>query len=115
MTRAQELSPSEKALSADLQRCPAQNADKCHTAALQQFDAGLRKEFPTPGAAYWGKALAALKRHGVQLGAGIRSAEKQAAASGNAASNQSLMAACRNAGGTFAECYYWVMVLRGGR
>lgn len=117
VARAQELSPNEKTLSADLQRCPAQNAERCQIAALQQFDAGLRREFPTPNAAYWSKAVGVLKRHSRELDAGIRAAEKQATtgASGNAASAGSKMQACLAAGGTFAQCYYWVVVLSGDR
>ena len=36
--RTQELSAAEKTLSAELRRCPAQNAKRCHVTALQQFD-----------------------------------------------------------------------------
>jgi hypothetical protein len=115
--RGQELSPAEKTLSAELQRCPAQKAERCHAAALQQFDTSLRRESATPDAAYWRKALTALKRHSPQLDAEIRAAGKSAppGATGNAASSGGKMQACMNAGGTFAECYYWVVVLGGGR
>lgn len=115
--RTQELSPAEKTLSTELRRCPAQNAERCHVTALQQFDTSLRRELPTPGAAYWGKVLAVLKRHASQLNAELRAAEKSAppAATGNAASNVSKLEDCINAGGTRAECMYWIVVLGGGR
>ncbi len=115
--RTQELSPAEKTLSADLGRCQAQNAQRCHVAALQQFDTSLRREFPTPGAAYWKKALAVLKRHSSQLDGEIRAAEKSTApgATGNAASSEGRVDACMKAGGTLAECMYWIVVLGGGR
>jgi hypothetical protein len=115
--RTQELSPAEKTLSAELRQCPAQDADRCHVTALQQFDTSLRREFPAADAAYWRKALAALKRHTSQLEAEIRKAEKGAApaATSNAASGASRLDACINAGGTRAECTYWIVVLGGGR
>ena len=113
----QELSAAEKSVAAELKRCPAQNAEKCHSTALQQFETSLRREFSTPGAAYWTKVLGALKRHSVDLDADIRAAEKRAptGATGNAASGASTLEACLNAGGTRAQCYYWVIVLGGGR
>jgi hypothetical protein len=115
--RSQELTPAEKTLSAELQRCPAQKAERCHVVALQQFDTGLRGESKTPDAAYWRKALTVLKRHSAQLDAEIRAAAKSAppSATGNAASGGGKMQSCMNAGGTFAECYYWIVVLGGGR
>ena len=115
--RGQELSQVEKTLSAELQRCPAQNAERCHAAALQQFETSLRRESATPGAAYWGKVLTVLKRHSPQLDAEIRAAGKSAApaATGNAASSASKLDACIRAGGTRAECMYWIVVLGGGR
>ena len=114
--RTQELSPAEKTLSAELRRCPAQNAERCHVTALQQFDTSLRRELPT-AAAYWRKALAALKRHSSQLEVEIRAAEKCAApaATGSAASSVGKLEECIKAGGTRAECLYWIVVLGGGR
>ncbi len=108
---AQELSVGEKTLSADLQRCPPQNAETCHKAALQQFDAGLRRDFPTPNAAYWGRVFATLKRHSKQLDAEMQAAAKQK----SGASPRDKLDACLKAGGTFAQCYYWIVVLEGGR
>lgn len=115
--RAQELSPAEKTLSAELRRCPAENAERCHVTALQQFDTSLRRELPASDAAYWRKALAVLKRHSSQLEAEIRTAGKGAApaATGNAASSASKLDDCIKAGGTRAECWYWIVVLSGGR
>jgi hypothetical protein len=115
--RGQELSSAEKTLSAELQRCPAQKAERCHAAALQQFETSLRRESATPGAAYWGKVLTVLKRHSPQLDAEIRAAEKSApsGATGSAASSASKLDACIRAGGTRAECMYWIVVLGGGR
>lgn len=107
----QELSQGEKTLSTELQRCPAQNAEACHKAALQQFETSLRRDFPTPNATYWGKVFATLKRHARQLDAEMQAASKQKAG----ANPGRTLEACINAGGTRAECLYWIVVLGGGR